>query len=181
MAALGGSVPRRYARALFDIGLAKGSFELYGKELEALADIYQRSPELRHALENPIFQLAQRRKLLEAVLPRIGASAETQRLALLLLDRQRISILPGIARAYREMVDQQLGRVRATVTTAKPLDPAALVSVQRALERRTGKKVIVTTEVDPSLIGGLVARVGDLLLDGSLRSRLESLRSRVLN
>ncbi len=181
MAALGGSVARRYARALFEIGVSKTTFEGYGKELEALAALYKGNAELRQALENPVFQLSQRRKLLEALLPNVTPSREVQSFALLLLERRRIALLPNIARSYQELVDQQLGRVRATVSSAKPLDPGTLASVQRALERRTGKKVLMTTEVDPALIGGLVARVGDLLLDGSLRTRLDTLRSRVLN
>jgi F-type H+-transporting ATPase subunit delta len=181
MAALGGSIARRYARALFDLGVTRTSFEAFGKELEALADVYRGSPELRQTLENPVFQLSQRRGVLGAVLPRVAPSREVHNFALLLLERGRISLLPSIARSYQEMVDAQLGRVRAKVASAKPLDPAALASVQRALERRTGKKVLVTTEVDPTLIGGIVARVGDLLLDGSLRTKLESLRAKVLH
>jgi F-type H+-transporting ATPase subunit delta len=181
MAALGGSVARRYARALFEIGVAKGSFEAFGRELEALAEVYRGSPELRQTLENPVFQLSQRRGILEKVLPRVAPTREVHNFALLLLERRRIDQLPLIARAYQELVDQQLGRVRAVVTSAKPLDSTALASVQRALEKRTGKKVEITTQVDAALIGGVVARVGDLLLDGSLRTRLDSLRARVLN
>jgi F-type H+-transporting ATPase subunit delta len=74
----------------------------------------------------------------------------------------------------------KLGRLRAVVRSAKPLDAAAQANVLRALEKRTGKKVVMTAEVDPALIGGVVARVGDLVFDGSIRTRLENLRSRVL-
>ncbi len=101
--------------------------------------------------------------------------------ALLLLERGRISALPAIARAYKQLVDERLGRVQATVTSAQPLDPATAASVQRALEKRTGKRVVITSNVDPSLIGGVVARVGDLVFDGSLKSKLEALRARILN
>ena len=71
-------------------------------------------------------------------------------------------------------------RVRAVVTSAEALDPATLSGVQRALERRTGKRVTLTTTVDPSLIGGVVARVGDLVLDGTIRTRLANLNQRLL-
>jgi F-type H+-transporting ATPase subunit delta len=181
MAALGGSVARRYARALFDIGVSKGSFETLGQELEALATLYADSAELRQALENPVFKPSQKRALLESLLPRVAPSPAARNFALLLLERNRIGVLPAIARAYQEMTDAQLGRVRAVVTSARPLDPLAVTEIQRALEKRTGQKVILKTEVDPELIGGVVARVGSLVFDGSLRTKLATLQSRLLN
>jgi F-type H+-transporting ATPase subunit delta len=181
MAAFGGSVARRYARALFAIGVDKGSYEAFGRELAALAETYADAPELREALSNPVFRFDQRVAILDKLLPRVAPSPELRSFAQLLLDRRRIGALPAIARAYKEMVDEKLGRVQALVTSAKPLDPGTAASVQRALERRTGKKVVLESTVDPSLIGGIVARVGDLVFDGSLRTRLETLRSRILN
>jgi F-type H+-transporting ATPase subunit delta len=90
-------------------------------------------------------------------------------------------LLPAIARAYRDMTDAHVGRVRADVTSAEELAPATLDRVRRSLEQRTGKKVLVTPRVDPTLIGGVVARVGDLVLDGSVRTQLEDLRARLVN
>jgi F-type H+-transporting ATPase subunit delta len=181
MAALGGSVARRYARALFAIGVDKGSFEALGQELEALASVYAQSPELRQTLENPVFKISQKRAILEKVLPRVAPSRLVQTFALMLVERRRIAVLPLIARMYQEMTDVQLGRVRATVVSARPLDVITAAEIQRGLERRTGKKVLMKTEVDPALIGGVVARVGSLVLDGSLRTRLETMANRILN
>ncbi len=181
MAAMGGSVSRRYARALFDLGRDKGDVEALGRELDVLAGIYASSLELRQTLENPIFKSDEKRAIVEKVLQQAAPSPVLRNFALLLLERRRIGKLPMIARAYQEMVDVQLGRVRAAVTSAKPLDATAQGEIQRALERRTGKKVIMNTSVDPELIGGVVARVGDLVLDGSLRTRLATLGSRILN
>jgi F-type H+-transporting ATPase subunit delta len=181
MAALGGSVARRYARALFGIGVDKGNFEALGQELEALAAVYTESLELRQTLENPVFSTTQKRAIMEKILPRVAPTPLVQTFALLLVERRRIGALPMIARAYQEMTDAQLGRVRATVSSARPLDLITTGEIQRALERRTGKKVLMKTEVDPTLIGGVVARVGSLVLDGSLRTRLATLGSRILN
>jgi F-type H+-transporting ATPase subunit delta len=179
MAAFGGSIARRYARAIFEIGTEKGLYEAFATELDALAGIYAGAGDLQQALENPVFKLDQRRSLLEKILPRVAPSREVRTFALLLLDRGRINSLPAIARAYRELVDEKLGRVRATVTSAVPLDPATQTAVQRALERRTGKRVVLSSSTDPDLIGGIVARVGDQVFDGSLRTRLETLKSRI--
>jgi len=181
MAALAGSVARRYARALFSIGVDRATFEQLGRELGELAQVWAAVPDLRQALENPVFKPTEKRAVLERVLPGVGASAELRKFVLLLLDRRRIALLPAIARAYRELADAHLGRVRALVTSAQPLSPAEADRVRRSLEQRTGKKVLLETAVDPTLIGGLVARVGDLVLDGSVQTQLATLRSRLLN
>lgn len=181
MAALRGSIGRRYARALFSVGVDKGNFETLGQELENLAQLYASSLELRQTLENPVFKASQKRAILEKILPRVASSRLVHNFALMLLERNRIAALPMIARAFQELTDLQLGRVRATVVSAKPLDVITESEIQRALERRTGKTVIMKSEVDPGLIGGVVARVGSLVFDGSLRTRLATLQQRILN
>ena len=181
MAALGGSVARRYARAIFAIGVEHGTFEILGRQLAALATLWQESAELRQTLENPMFKQTQKRAVLRGLLPRLAPARQVQSLAHLLLERGRIAILPAVARAYEEMADEKLGRVRAVITSAKPLDIASETEVRKALERRTGKKVLMTMVVDPALIGGVVAQVAGLELDGSVRSRLRNLGQRLLN
>jgi F-type H+-transporting ATPase subunit delta len=181
MAALGGSVARRYAKAVFAIAVDKGIFELVGRQLSELADLWRDSPELRQTLGNPVFKQSQKRAVLQGLLPRIAPARQVQSLALLLLERGRIAILPSIARAYEEMCDEKLGRVRALVRSARPLDIASESEIRKAIERQTGKKVLMTTEVDPTLIGGVVTHVAGMVLDGSVASRLESLKNRLLN
>jgi len=181
MAALGGSVARRYAKAIFAIGEENGLFELMGRQLNELADLWKGSAELRQTLENPVFKASQKKTVLQGLLPRVAPARQVQSLALLLLERGRIAILPAIAKAYEEMCDQKLGRVRARVKSAHALDIASESEIRKAIERRTGKKVLLTTEVDPTLIGGVVAEVAGLVLDGSVASRLSSLKNRLLN
>ena len=113
MAAMGGSVARRYARALFGIGVDSGKFEALGQEIGDLAELWSSSAELRQALENPVFRPSEKRAVLEQILPRVAPTPEVQRLALLLLERRRILLLPAIARAYRDLADAHTGRVRA--------------------------------------------------------------------
>ena len=181
MAALGGSAARRYARALFSIGVDQASFETLGKQLEDLAALVAGSADLRQTMASPVFKDSEKRAILEKLLPRVATSRLVYNFALLVLERGRIGELPRIARAYQELADAHAGRVRATVTSARTLDPAALAGVQHALERRTGKKVLIETVVDPELLGGVVARVGDLVLDGSIRTRLAGMREKLLN
>ncbi len=181
MAALAGSVARRYARALFQIGVDMGTYEAFGQELSDLATLFQDSTELRQTMVNPVFKPSEKRAILEKLLPRVTPSPIVQRFALLLLERGRIVLLTSLARAYRELADAHAGRVRAVVTSAAPLAPADLERVRQSLERRTKKTVMLEAEVDPDLIGGLVARVGDLVLDGSVRTQLNTLREKLLN
>jgi len=181
MATLAGSIARRYARALFGIGVDQRNFEALGNELEALAALWSGVADLRQVLSNPIFKPSQKRAILQDLLPRVAPTREVQKLALLLLERGRIAALPAIARAYQEMCDDKLGRARAKVTSARPLDASAQADIQRVLERRMGKTIMMTTEVDPTLIGGIVAQVSGLVLDGSLRARLATLSHKILN
>ena len=181
MAAMGGSVARRYAKALFEIGVAEGSYERLGQELEHLAKAYTDSADLRLVLENPVITVSEKQRILGALLPRIAPSPSVQRFARLLLERGRIGILRAAARVYSELADARAGQVRATVTTAAPLSAPELERVRRALETRTGRKVLIQAAVDPALIGGVVARVGDLVLDGSVRTQLDEMRQRLLN
>jgi F-type H+-transporting ATPase subunit delta len=183
MAALGGSIARRYAKALFEIGVTEGegASERFEQELGALARAYAGSTDLRLALESPVVKSSEKQAILRAILPRVAPSLSVQRFAQLLLERGRIGFLAAIARAFRELVDARAGQVRATVTTAAALGAAELERVRRALEWRTGRKVLIETAVDPDLIGGIVARVGDLVLDGSVRTQLDDLRQRLMN
>jgi len=181
MAALGGSIARRYAKAIFEIGAELGTFEIFGRELNALATLWKSSAELRQTLENPVFKLSQKRDVLQSMMPRLAPARQVQSLALLLLERGRIAALPAVARAYEEMCDEKLGRVRALVKSAKPLDIASEAEIRKALERRTGKRVLMTTVVDPGLIAGVVARVAGMELDGSVASRLSAIKHRLLN
>ncbi|MEO6950910.1 MAG: ATP synthase F1 subunit delta [Polyangia bacterium] len=178
---IAGSIGRRYAKALLSIGVATHSFDALGRELDRAAETIASSAELKNVLENPVFPLSQRHHVLEDVAQRLSLSASVKNLLLILLDRGRISVLPDIARAHRELVDEQAGRARATITSAAPLDPAIESRLRGALEKHTGKTVLLDKKVDPSLIGGVVAQVGDLVFDGSVKHQLEELRTELLS
>lgn len=175
---IGGSVARRYARAILAIGLEHKNTDLLAGEIERLADTFQKSGELRVVLENPAFSLPQRQAVLQAISQRLALSKTTHTLAMLLLSRERIGSLPGIAQHLRAMADEQAGRVRAKVTSAVPLDVAAETRIRAALGRATGKTVVLDKHVDPALIGGVVTQVGDVVYDGSLSSELAQLRQK---
>ena len=176
-----GSIARRYAKALLAIGIDAKTYEGLGRELDRLAQTYQKSPDLREALVNPVFPLSQRQRLLDELGRRLALSRTTQHFVQMLLNRGRIGYLPDVARELRALVDTQAGRVRAKVTSAQPLDIAAEVRIKAALERATGKTVILEKREDPALLGGVVTQIGDVVYDGSLATQLANLRQSLLS
>jgi len=110
----------------------------------------------------------------------LGASVTARNTALLLVDRRRARALPYIADTLRELADVRKGVVRAQVTSATPLSDSYYARLQGQLERLTGMRVVVERQTDASLIGGVVTRIGDRIFDGSVRSRLQSMREALL-
>lgn len=177
-----GTVGRRYARALI-LSLEGANQERLQKiddELSALAALLDRrngNVEFRQAMLNPSFNADQRKAVLKGIADANKLDDATSSFVRLLVEKDRLPDLPVIARAFREEVDAKVGRVRATILTAKELSPGALNDIIRGLEKRTGKKVVADVSVDPSVIAGVQARIGGLVFDATVRSQLERLRS----
>jgi F-type H+-transporting ATPase subunit delta len=171
-----GSLARRYARAILEIGTANKNLDKLGGDLRSLAKAMHDSAELVTALINPAIRRADRRRVLDELLKRIGASPHTRNLVYLLLDGERLSSLEAISREVDAMIEARSGRISAEVTSARPLDATQLSQIINALEKLSGKKVAVTRREDPELLGGVVARLGDTIYDGSLRTQLRTLR-----
>lgn len=173
------SVARRYARALIALGVEDGQFETYAGQLEAVRDVYVASPELREISQNPAYGRERRQAALEVVLNAVKASPLVANTLRLLIERGRSAEIEALASAYRELVDERVGRVRATVTSAAPLSKDQADKLGAALAAMTQKQIVLETKVDPALIGGVVAQVGSTLLDGSLRTQLETLKGQL--
>lgn len=174
-----GSIARRYARALMGIGVDNGNYETIGEQVGALARAMKISSELAQTLSNPAFPRSDRKKVLGALLDRLGALPMVKNFTLLLLDRDRLSALPGIARELQVMIDEQAGRVNAVVTSARPLTDNQLEQIKSQLEKLSGKTVQIEHKEDPGILGGVIAKVGDLVYDGSLRTQLSQMRDRL--
>ena len=167
---------RRYAKAIFDLGSSQGNLDKVGGELRTIARAMKDSVELASTLSSPAIRRSDRRKVIDALLQRIGAQPVTKNTIYLLLDGERLGSLPAISREVDAMIEAKAGRVAAEVVSAKPLDPAQLSQITAALEKLSGKKVSVSKREDPDLLGGVVAKVGDTVYDGSLRTQLRTLR-----
>ena len=178
---ISGSVSRRYARALLSIGRDQGKDDLLATELERLANAYEKSTELQQVLSNPVFTPSQRIAVLTELLKRLALSQTLQHFARLILSRGRMEAVPAIARTLRAMVDENAGRVRAKVTSAKPLEPVMEGRIRQAIGAATGKMVVLEKREDPSLLAGIVTQVGDVVYDGSLAAKLAELKQRFAN
>jgi F-type H+-transporting ATPase subunit delta len=168
---------RRYAEAAFEIAARDGSVELWLAQLDRAAAAVA-DPGVMRRLENPRAPLAERHSALISVL---GADLQAQvaNLIGLLMRRRRLDALPHIAREFRRLYNRDAGIVEATATSAAQLDKAEVDALRARLEQISGKHVELALNVDPSLLGGVQVRLGDRLIDGSVRGRLERLRVRL--
>jgi len=173
---IGGETARRYAKALVEIAEGRGVLDETGAELAELAQAVAGNDELRRILMNPRFPRPTRVRVLEGLLVAAGGSDLLRGFARLVAEKDRIAHLPGIADAYRRLADERRVRVRAQVRTAYDLDPSAVEQLRERLGRMTGREVLLEVETDESLIGGLVCRVGGVVMDGSIRNQLKNLR-----
>jgi F-type H+-transporting ATPase subunit delta len=173
-------VARRYAQALLELGVEQNTLDRIVGELESIAGMWESNHELRNALENPLVPHAAKTAVMGDLAARLGLSETTRNTLLLLVDRRRIRTLPYIARTLRELADARKGVLRAEVTSAAPLSEAYYTRLQAQLEKMTGKRVVVDRHTDPSLIAGVVTRIGDRIFDGSLRTRLQSLHDALI-
>lgn len=172
------SSARRYAEAAFEIAERDGNASAWLKGLDRAAALAS-NERAERILDNPALPFEKRRDLLEAALGN-DAPRPLLNLLLLMLRRGRIDLLPRVAAAFLELVNRKAGVTPAHVTSATELSAQDLRALEQRLERLTGGRVDVEIQVDPTLLGGVSVRVGDRLIDGSVRGRLERLRSQVV-
>lgn len=179
--ALVSQVSRRYAEAVVESTLTEGDAALdkLVTELNGLAGALSVNPDLGHVLMNPAFSTEERVKVLDALMAHLKLGDRTQRFLRLLSDKGRIHELAAIAESVQAIADDRAGRTTAYVETAAELSPSAVEQLKRALEKRTGKKLELEVTIKPELIGGIRARVGTFLLDGSIQTELARLRERL--
>ena len=170
---------KRYAKALFAVAGEESASAAYAKALNEMAEMYAAVPELGDALANPMYPLEVREKVMEALLPSLGVSRMMGNFFRLLVQKRRADIIPDVAAVFQAMVDAENNMCQGTVVSAMELAPELSAKVQATLEKITGKQVMLTTKVDPSIIGGIVAKVGDLVLDGSIRTQLACLKESI--
>jgi F-type H+-transporting ATPase subunit delta len=169
----------RYAKALLDV--------LYPEKAQAGLDqlrqfkaLLGEQPDARRLLENPTVSQERRNGLLKEIATALTFDKRVANFLEIIVDRNRLKLLEETIEAYQKLLDDRMGIVRAFVTTARPLDAALRGELAARLESVTGKQIRMEVAVDPSLIGGAVARVGSTIYDGSVRQQLQSFKNRLV-
>jgi ATP synthase F1 delta subunit len=168
---------RVYAEALFDVAKEKGKLDAIGDELAQFADALDADRELQVFFFSPYFSSAEKAEGLKRAVD--GADDEFVNFLELLIEKQRMPEIFRIRRRFEEMWKKENRRIDVTVTSAVELDPAVVKKIGEEIERQTGKKVDLASRVDEEILGGVVLQVGNMVLDASIRSRLEKLRKSV--
>jgi len=173
----GAAAAGRYAKALFQLGKETGSVASLREELAVFNGLVLDNPDLATVLMEPVYPAAERRAVLVGVTEKLNTSTTLRSFYSFLVDQRRLVDLVGIEEAYGDLADADAGLTKAHVRTASPLTDDQRSRLQRALSQRTGRDVELDVEIDPTLLGGVIAKVGDTLYDGSLRSQLDQLRA----
>lgn len=176
------AVATRYARALVDLVTRPGVGippHRVLDELDTFQEALAASPALRNVLLSPAVAAPQKRNLVARLALSLGLSDLVRRFLLVVIDRRRMNLLPEMRQAAEALLDERLGVVRVDVTSARELTQAQREALQAGLARLTGRWPRPHFGVDPELLGGVVARIGSTIYDGSLRGRLESLKRRL--
>jgi F-type H+-transporting ATPase subunit delta len=167
----------RYASALFELASEAGRIEEVGRGLAAFDALVAESADLERLVRSPAFSAEEQTAAVAAILARAGITGLAANFIKLVASKRRLFAVRGMAAAYQALADARAGVVKAEVRVAKPLSEQNRRAVQEALDGVTGKSVRVEEKVDPSLIGGLVVKMGSKMIDSSVRTKLNSLKA----
>jgi F-type H+-transporting ATPase subunit delta len=165
-------VAARYGRAIFEMGVESNSLPELCDKIGRFSQVYSSSEELQSVLDNPMVELEKREAILSQVAQVVGLSGAGLNAVRLLARRHKLSALPEIARKLGALSDEKAGIVRATVTTAKRMPDGFYERLRSELEAATSRRIVIERREDPELIGGVVTRIGDNTIDGSVRGHL---------
>lgn len=171
-----GTLGRRYASALLNLAVEANALDAVRKDLSDFVAAWNENRDLRNVFENPSVGVSTRRSVLREIAETSNMHPLVRDTLMLVSDRGRLRNVPEILDAFEALAEARSGRVRAEVVTATELPKEYFAGLQRTLEQATGKQVVITSSVDPTILGGVVTRVGDQVFDGSLQYRLNELR-----
>jgi F-type H+-transporting ATPase subunit delta len=167
----------RYAKALFEVALKEADLHAVEQQLSAFAGLLTVHRNLQHVLTNPAVPVTRKQAVVKALVERQKAAPIVARTLILLASRDRLGLLPDLLASYRDRLLDREGVVRAEVTTSLPLSPKRQAEIERGLGAVTGKKITMTVRVDPSIIAGVVAKVGGVVYDASVATQLRKIKA----
>jgi F-type H+-transporting ATPase subunit delta len=173
------SASLQYANALADIALAQGAGDPVLRQLIEFREAYAESPELRNFLASPAVDREAKHGVIEKLVARLGASKIVRNMLFVVADRARMHLLPEIVEAFQEVIRRRQGISEAEISSAIELSAVQKAEFAFTLERMTGQRIEAKYSLDPNLLGGAVVRIGDAIYDGSVRNRLNQMRSKL--
>ena len=172
-------IAKRYAKALFAVAKEEGKLEAYGEALKDIDAFLERSPDVEAALVSPVFPADIKQTVVKEIIKASGVEDALAIFLRLLVERGRIQYFRMIVSCFQEFMDEETGVVRAVVRSAVPLPEDLQKQFKEVLKKATGKQVTLEIEEDPAIIGGIVAHIGDMVWDGSIKSQLQSIRESI--
>ena len=173
-------IARRYAKALVNLAEKGKDLDNAGKNLTAITVVYKENSELRQVLSDTKVSSRVKQEILKDVLNTIKTSKLVDTFSRYLLAKRRIDILPDIERAFNLLLQEKLGRIEANVTAAYELPKETVKKLVNAISGYSGKEVKVNVAIDPSIIGGMVTRIGSTVIDGSIKTHLNKIRQSII-
>lgn len=167
----------RYATALFELAGEQKSLDAVSNDLGAFRRAMGQAPELAQLVKSPVLSRQDQARALKPVLEKMGANALTVQFMLLLASKRRLFVLEGIIAGYDRLLARSRGETEAEVISARPLDEGELTALKNTLKANLGQEPRLQTKIDPSLLGGLVVKVGSRMIDTSLRTKLSGIRA----
>lgn len=169
-------VAERYASSLFDLALESGSADAVGADLDRFQAMIDESADLKRLIESPVFSAEDQARAISAILDKAGIAGLVANFLKVVAANRRLFAVPGMIRAYRVIAARHRGEITAEVTSAHALTEAQEQELKAALKGVTGKDVAIAVTVDPSILGGLIVKVGSRQIDTSLRTKLSTLK-----
>ena len=177
----GSVAARRYARALFDLAKQSGleTLEKTGADMQSFASLAQESPELARLFRDPVFSAEEKQNVVAAIADRLETGAMVRNFLYLLAEKKRLMFLDKIAGEYQALLDAEKGILRGEIVSAMPLDEATQADVLGQLEKKAGQSLVLNFKVDKALLGGMLLKVGDNVMDASLKTQLSLLKDTI--
>ena len=175
-----GMIARRYAKALVNLAENEKDLDNTGKHLNSITEVYKENLELRQVLSDTKVSSGIKLEILKDVLSKIKVSKLVDTFSRFLLAKRRIDFLPDIERAFNLLLQEKLGRIEANVTTASELPKDTVKKLVDAISSYSGKEIEVNVTIDPSIIGGIVTRIGSTVIDGSIQTYLNQIRQSII-
>jgi F-type H+-transporting ATPase subunit delta len=170
------TIGKRYAKALVQLGSESGLVDRFREELAGIDKLFTTNADLRAAFANPAFTAEQKKEIMKDLVTKSACSELVGNFLLLLVDKNRVAFLSQIVQAYETQADEQSGVIRPIIRTAFALDDSQVASIQGALEKKSGKKVVPQVTIDSSLLGGVVIQIGDIAYDNSVKTQLKRIQ-----